>query len=213
MFAIDLLKGQAVPIKSRPEGIAIVAATIAVPILATMVLIGYSVHNKVIMSIQKQRMLNYQGKTEELSFAMDLQQSAEAQKNAIKSCLDEVASSLGRHTQWSPTLVTLVKNLPGAVVMKELSVKQRPARLKIPQKDNPQKMIDVTAPARTLHIIVSGRAQEGLDEKVKSYRETIRTHPAIERNLKDVRVSQGSDKLDGQEAVSYEIDCIFKPSL
>jgi len=213
MFTIDLLKGQGVPIKSRPEGIAIVAIALAVPLIAAMVMVGYFVHSKVVMSIQKQRTLSYQTKTRQLSSALDIQKAFESEKNSISACITEVSASIERHSQWSRTLAGLVENLPSSLVMTELSVKQHSVRLKVPKADDPKKLIDVTVPVKTLQINVGGRADNNLDEQIRDYRNAIRSLPTLEQKLKDVRVSQGSGSLDGEEIVSYEIDCIFKPQL
>ncbi len=213
MFTIDLLKGQGIPIKSRPEGIAIVAIALAVPLIAAMVMIGYFTHSKVVMSIQKQRMLSYQTKAKQLSSALDIQKAFESEKKGINVCITEASASIERHSQWSRTLVGLVENLPSSLVMTELSVKQRSVRLKVPKADDPKKTIDITVPARTLQINVSGRADNNLDEQIRDYRNAIRSFPLLEQKLKDVRVSQGSGTLDDEEVVSYEVDCIFKPQL
>lgn len=213
MFTIDLLKGQGIPIKSRPEGIAIVATALAVPLIVAMVMVGYSVHNKVVMSIQKQSMLSYRTKTKELSSALDIQRAFESEKKDINACIAEVSASIGRHSQWSQTLAGLVENLPSSLVMTELSVKQHLVRMKVPKADDPKKTIDITVPARTLQITVCGRVDSNLDEQIRDYRNIICSYPLFKQKLKDVRVSQGSGTLDGKDAVSYEIDCIFKPQL
>ena len=45
MFTIDLLKGQGIPIKSRPTGIAISAAAVAVPVIIAIVMLGFYLRN------------------------------------------------------------------------------------------------------------------------------------------------------------------------
>jgi hypothetical protein len=46
MFKIDLLKGQGVPVKSRPESIAITAVALVVPIVIAFVMLGYFLQNR-----------------------------------------------------------------------------------------------------------------------------------------------------------------------
>ena len=213
MFTIDLLKGQNVAIKSRPEGIAIAATTFAVPVIIAMVMFGFYLRTRIVMSVQKQGIINYDKKIAKLSDAVELQKSFEDEKNVINSNLSEVASAVGRHTQWSPVLVTLVKNLPDSVVLTKLEVKQRSIKKKVPKKDDPQKMVDISVPVRTLQISVSGSPQHDCDKAVRDFRNRLRFSKLLEPKLEDIIVSQKADKLEGQDVVSYEIDCIFKPQL
>ena len=213
MFTIDLLKGQNVPIKSRPEGIAIAAVTFAVPVIIAMVMFGFYLRTKIVMSVQKQGIINYDKKIAKLSDAVELQKSFEDEKNIINSNLSEVASAIGRHTQWSPVLVTLVKNLPDSVVLTKLEVKQKSIRRRIPKKDDPQQMIDVSVPVRTLQINICGSSRSSCDKAVKDFGDSLRLSTLLGPKIEDIKFSQGTDKLDGRDVVSYKIDCILKPEL
>jgi hypothetical protein len=213
MFTIDLLKGQGIPIKSQPEGIVVTAATFAVPFIIAIVMFGFYLSNRIIISVQKQEIANYEVKIDELSGAVELQKSFEQEKGVINSCLSEVSSSFERHAQWSPVLVTLVKNMPDSMVLTKLEVKHDSVRRKVPRKDDPQKTIDVSVPVRTLQMNVSGSPQQNSDKAVKNFRESLLLSALLRPKLEDIRVSQKSDTLDGQDVVSYEIDCVFKPGL
>jgi Tfp pilus assembly protein PilN len=211
MFTIDLLKGQGTPAKSRPEGIAIVAATLAVPVIITIVMFGLYLRNKIIISVNKQEIVNYEKKIAELSDAVELQKSFENEKAAINSCLSEVSTSLGSHTQWSPVLTTLVKNMPDSVVLTDLEVKQSSVKRKVPKKDDPKIMIDISVPVRTLQINVCGNPQSDCDKAVRGFRERLRSSALLGPKLENIRVSQRFGTLQDQDVVSYQIDCIFKP--
>lgn len=213
MFTIDLLKGQGIPIKSRPEGTAVAAITFAVPILAAMVMLGFYLSNRIIISTKRQEIVNYEKHINTLSDAVELQKSFEVEKNNINSCLSEVLSSIGRHTQWSPIMAIVVKNMPDSIVLTKLEVKQRSVKIKVPKKDDPNKMIDVSAPARTLEMSVSGRPQADNDKAVKDFKDRLRFSASLAPKLEDIIVSQKSDTFEGQDVVSYEIDCILKPEL
>jgi len=150
MFKIDLLQGQAVPMKSKPEGIAITAVTFAVPVIVAIVMFGVYLRNSAAMSVHERQIVNYQAKIDKLADAVEVQKAFEKEKSTINSSLTEVKSAIGRHMQWSPILVALVENMPDSVVLTNLEVKQHFARRKMPQKDDPQKMVDVSVPVRTL---------------------------------------------------------------
>jgi hypothetical protein len=213
MFTIDLLKGQGIPIKNRPWGVAIAALAFAVPILVAMAILGFYLSNKIVIRVARQEIVNYEKNIEALSDAVELQKSFEAEKNNINNCLSEVLSSMGRHTQWSPVLATVVENMPDSMVLTRLEVKQRSVNKKVPKKEDPNKMIDVSVPVNTLQMSVSGRLQANNDKAVKDFKDRLRLSALLAPKLEDIVVSQKSDTFEGQDVVSYEIDCIFKPEL
>ena len=213
MFTIDLLKGQGIPIKSRPEGIAIAAAIFTVPVIIAIVMFGFYLSNIIAISIQRQKIVNYGVKTAELSGAVKLQKSLEKEKIALSSSLAEVKSSVGRHTQWSPVLVTLVRNMPDSVILTGLELNQHSIRKKVPLKDDPKKTTIITVPVRTLRMTVSGSPQSNCDRAVRDFRDSLRSSSLLGPKLQDIKVSQESGMLGDQDVVSYEIDCIFKPGL
>ena len=213
MFTIDLLKGEAVPAKSRPGGIAIVGATFAAPIIIAMVMFSFYLSNIIDMSVQKQEVVRYEKKIDKLSDALKMQRSFEKEKSVYSSCLTEVSSSIGGHTQWSPVLRTLVENMPGSVVLTALEVKQRSIKMKVPHKDDPKKMTNISVPVRTLCISVCGSPQSNCDEAVRDFGDSLRSSALLGPKLEDIRVSQGFEMLENQNVVSYEIDCVFKPGL
>jgi Tfp pilus assembly protein PilN len=213
LFTIDLLKGQGIPIKSRPEGVAVAVVTFAVPAIIAIVMFSCYLHTRIVISIQKQRIVNYETKIGELSDTVELQKSFEKEKSVVNSCLSEVSSSIGRHIQWSPVLVTLAENMPDSVLLTALDVKQRSLKRKVPGKDDPKKMVDVTVPARTLHMSVCGSSQSNCDNEVKDFRDRLRLSPFLEPKLEGIIVSQDFDTLGDQDVVSYQIDCVFKPGL
>ena len=213
MFTIDLLKGKAVPPKSRPEGIAIAAITFAVPVIIAIVMFSFYLSNIINISIQKREVVRYKKKIDQLSDALKMQKSFEKEKNVISSCLTEASSSITRHTQWSPVLMTLVENIPDSVVLTSLEVKQRSVKRKVPKKDDPKKMTNISVPVRTLHISVCGRPQTNCDEAVRDFGGRLRSSALLGPKLEDIKVSQGFDILQNQDVVSYKIDCVFKPGL
>lgn len=213
MFTIDLLKGEGVPTKGKLEGIAIAVVTLAVPIVIAMVVFSIYLSDTTTMSIQKRDTLKYVEKTNELSDAVKLQESFEKEKNAISSSLSEVASSIGKHTQWTPILTTLVKNMPDSMLLTRLEVKQHPVKIKVPRKDDPEKTVEIRVPARTLRMNLCGSPQYNCDKAVKDFRDRLRSSTSLGAQLENIRVSQEFDTLEGRDVVCYQIDCVFKPVL
>jgi len=213
LFTIDLLKGQGIPIKSKPEGIVVATTAFVIPAVIAIVMLGWYLSTSASISIQKQKISSYEEKISKLSKAVELYNSFEEEKGAVNNCLSEVSSSIKKHTQWSPVLVMLVKNMPDSLVLKELEVKRRSTKVKVPQKDNPQTMVDVSVPVETLHITVSGNIRNSSDKAVRLFRDRIRSSDLLREKLEDIIVSQELNTPKSRDTVSYDIDCIFKPKL
>lgn len=211
MFTIDLLKGQGIPMKRKPWGVAIAAMAFTVPILVAMTMFGFYVSNKIVIRVTRQEMVSYEKNIETLSGAIETQKKLEAEKNDISSCLSEALSSIGGHTQWSPVLMTIVKNMPDSVVLTRLEVRLRQASKKVHQKSDPSKVSEVSVPASTLRMSVSGRPQANNDKAVRNFKDSLRFSDLLAPKLEDIIISQKADIFEGQEVVSYDIDCIFKP--
>ena len=213
MFTIDLLKGEGIPVKSGPGGITIAVVTLVVPIVIAIVMLGLYLSNIINISVQKQEVVRYDKKIDKLSDALEMQKSFEEKKSIYSNSLSEVSSSIGRHTQWSPVLAVLLKSMPDSIVLTKLEVKQDSVRKKVPQKDNPKKMTNISIPIRTLRINVCGSPQSNSDRAVRNFGYRLRSSALLEPKLKDIKVSQGFDTFENQDVVSYEIACIFKPEL
>lgn len=213
MFTIDLLKGRGVPAKSQPRNIAIGAAVVVVPIVIAIAMFGFYLRNRVVISIKKDAISNFKTKIAGMSDTIELKKSFDEQKNAYNNCLSEVSGNLDRHTQWTPVLVTVVKNMPESVIMTSLDVKQRSTKIKVPQKDDPKKMVDASVPLRTLQMTVVGRPESNSDEAIRDFSERLRSSSLLEPRLENIRIAQGVGKLGEEEVVSYQIDCIFKPGM
>lgn len=214
MFTIDLLKGEHLPVKTKPRGIAIFVATFAVPVLAAIFMVGYYIRNEVIISVKKQTIAGFETQTQRLADFLKLKQSYEKEKSEANACLADVAGSIHQHIQWSPVLVTLVENLPDSVVLTNLEVREQSIRRKVAAKDGSNKKIDACVPVKTLKMRVSGDPAYNCDLEVKAFRDRLRASPQLGSKLEDIVIaSQGHDTIDGRDVVAYDIECIFKPLL
>jgi Tfp pilus assembly protein PilN len=213
MFTVDLLKGQGLPMKNRPTGIIISAVAVAVPIIIAITMLSVYLRNKIIISVQKQEIARWETETGKFAGLVKLQESFEKDRVVYSSCLAEVKSSIGRFAQWSPVLATVVENMPDSVALTALEAKQRSIRKKIPQKDDPTKTTDVDVPVRTLRVSVCSTPQTNSDEVVRDFQARLRSSAFLSPRLENITVSQESSKLEGQDVVIYQIDCVFKPGL
>lgn len=213
MFTIDLLNGKGIPIKKRPWGVAIAALAFMVPVVVAVVMFGFYLSNRIVIKVARQEIITYEKNIEALADSVELHKSFEAEKNKIGKCISEVTTSVARHTQWSPVLVTVVKNIPSTMVLTNLEVKRSFVKKNVPKKDDPKTMVSVTVPVNRLQLSISGRAQADNDKAVKGFMDNLRISALLAPKLEDILVSQKAGSFEGQEVVSYEIDCIFKPEL
>ena len=213
MFTIDLLKGQAIPLKSKPGSLAVVAVTIAIPIIAAMGIITFYRHNKIIVSMKQQEIVKCQAEIDELSGAVELHKQLEKKKIAYSRSLSEVKSSIKRHTQWSPVLTTLMENLPDSVVLTSLELKRNFVKTKVSKKGNSKETKEVDVPVRTLLLSMNGGHQTNCDEAIRDFRDGLRNSVFLGPKLDNIRVSKKSETLEGQNVVSYEMACLFKPGM
>ena len=213
MFTIDLLKQDGIPIKSKPEGIAIASATFTVPVIAAIVVLTIYLSSSVAISVNKSSIVKYEAKIDRLSDAIRLQKEFEQEKEGMECCLSEIASAIEKHTQWSPILETVVRNMPDSMVLLSLEVNQKSVQKKVPKKDDPHKMVDIRVPVETLLMSIGGPPHENCGRAVKQFRNSLLVSSELGHRLDDIRVSQKFDKLNGQEIVSYQMECIFKPKL
>ncbi|MCK4752970.1 MAG: hypothetical protein KAS75_05960 [Planctomycetes bacterium] len=215
MFDIDLLKGQGIPIRSRPEGVAVAIVTVAVPVIIAIVMFGLYLSNEITMSIQKQEIAGYEVKINsgKLLKAMESQRSFEREKENTNSCLSEASENVGKYTQWSPVLMALVENIPSSVVLTKLGIKQQNVRKRVPKKGNPTEMVEVTLPAKILNMKLCGTSRDSHDTEIKNFKDRLQSSAYLGPKLEDIKISQGFDILNGNDVVAYEIECIFKPQL
>jgi Tfp pilus assembly protein PilN len=213
MFTIDLLNGQAIPLKSKPGSLAIIAVTVVIPIAVAMGMVGFYMQNKIVVSIKKQEVNKCQAEIDKLSDAVGLQKALEQKKTAYIGYLSEVKSSIKRHTQWSPVLTTLMENIPDSVVLTSLAVNQSSVKRQAPKKDDPDQIVEIDVPVKILRLIVSGGPQSNCDEAVRDFRDRIRDSAFLGPKLENIGVSQKTETIESQNVVSYEISCVFKPGV
>lgn len=213
MYTIDLLKGEGVPIRSRPGGIVFACTIIAVPLIVGIAMVGICLQHRVVISIQEQQLAKIKGVIGTLSDALAQKHAMEAQKTEATDLLEDVKTALTSHTTWTPALMTLVESMPEDLVLTKLEAQQEFVRRRVPAKNDPGMMIDVTVPVRTLQINVCGQEGNTAYRAVRTLQDHLKSAPALGSRLDTVTVSQGSGTLDGQDVVSYELNCTFKPAI
>lgn len=213
MFTIDLLKGQAIPLDNKSGGLAIMAVTAIVPIVAAIGMLGFYLKIEADVSAKEKEIAGYETEIAILSDALERQNALEQEKVNYVKCLSEVKSSIKKHTQWSPVLVTLMENIPDSVVLTSLGIENDSVKRKVPKPDDPQVKVEISVGVRTLQLSVSGGPQSNCQKAVKDFMDRIESSAVLGPRLEKITPSRKDDVVDGQEIISYEISCVFKPEL
>jgi Tfp pilus assembly protein PilN len=213
LFTIDLLKGQGIPPKSGPAGMAIGAITALVPVMIVIAILGSYLNQEALVSIKQREIVILEKKIDQLSGAVESQQELEREKIHYGLCISEVNSSIGKYTQWSPVLTTLLENMPGSVVLTELSVKEDSVEKEVPKPDDPKKKIMINVPVNKLSLSVSDQGQGNCDEAVREFRDRLRSSPLLGPMLAKIDVSNRTENVEGKDITVFELSCLFKPEL
>jgi Tfp pilus assembly protein PilN len=213
MFTIDLLKGQGVPARSRPEGIIATAVTVVFPTAIVLTMLGVYLSNRVVINIHKKEIAGYENKIAGLSDEMRVHKRYEKQKGATLQRISETADAISDRQQWSDILVTIVENLPDSLVLERMAVESRPNKVKIADPKNPEEKRDKTVVMRTLHLTLGGSAGEVSNRQVQAFRDRLKVSKVLGPQVEDIPVSQTVEMKDGREVITYEMRCILKPNI
>lgn len=210
MYGIDLLKGEGIPIRSRPGGTVLACLIVVVPLLLGLTMTNLYLDGRVVLSIQRQQLGRLVVGIETLSQAVKRKESLEQEKTRTMARLSDIKAALDRYTQWSPTLAALIESLSDPLVLTRLEARRDIVRRKVPTKEDPTRTVDVSVPARALKLSVGGQQAAATSQAVRSLQDNLRSSPVIGPMLNTITVSQNAVLLDGQEAVLYELECALK---
>ena len=204
MFKVDLLKGQGIPLKTRPTDIAIIAAGIAVPFIIAMVLTGIYLNTRVIIPVKQRELEVYEQKMKTFSEAVRIQQMFYRDRDSINASVPETASAVRKFIAWSPIIQAVAENMPGAMVLSRLEGKQAASQ---------SPGVGAGPVPREVELSVSGRSLIRWDEEVKGFRNRLLESSTLKTRLQDVTVAQQSSKSGEKESVSYDLKMMLKADL
>lgn len=209
MLSIDLLKGQGIPIKSRPGGAAFVTIIIAVPVIIAVVMLGNYVRGTIVVSTNKRILKNYEADIADFSKNIEFQQNAKSRIENMKACLGEVSDIMKQQIQWSEILEDLAKSLPHHLVLSELNLRLESVNKEVPRRDDPEKKITIPVPKCVLSINFYGKRMSNSDQDALEFLQSLRAAEALKAKVESIRMlSQHEDPKD--DTVHYEIECEFK---
>lgn len=211
MFEVDLLKGEGLPIRSRPGGVAFACLVIAVPMIVGSAVVSIYLEHRVAVSVQQQQLTQLRRMTTALAPVLQERRTLQEHRALSIDLLGQVKTALSRRMQWSPILTTVVESLPETLILTKVQTHQNLVQRRVPSQGDPGATVAVSVPVRSLEIAVCGEDGYAASHAVRNFQDRLRSSPVLEPWLDAVTVSQEAQTLDGQAVVSYELNCVFKP--
>jgi len=209
MFEIDLLKGEGIPIKSKPGGAALLAFTVAIPVIAIMIILVNFLYSGILLSMQKQSLERIEEKISNLSEITELRRTIHTRKNGINLCLTEVNDILPKYLSWSPVLEIIARNMPETLVLEELKVTSNLTSDLIVNVVDPSKTKKILKSKRILIITLYRDINQGSDEVVLDFLRSLDASGFIKEKSANVRpLSQTAD--NRKDTMFYVIECVFE---
>ena len=209
MLNIDMLKGQGIPIKSRPGAAFLLALIIAIPVLAAMAVTAEYINGKIELSTLKNEWSDIENKISQLSSGVKFQASDRRKINNINACFVEVHEVLEYHIQWTPVFVALIENLPDKLFLEKLTVDTYPQQTEVPKRSDPLEFVSVDVPKSTVYIDLYSHLADYDGKNVQDYIEQLNSLESLKEKVESIRpLSQITDKQAGVKR--YSIKCVFK---
>jgi Tfp pilus assembly protein PilN len=213
MFTIDLLKGQGIPARSRPEGIVATAVTVVLPMAIALTMLGIYLSSRVVINIQRKEIAGYETKIAGLSNEVKAHKNYEKQKGEVQQRIAETADVISDQQQWSDILVTIVENLPDSLILERMAVESRSTKVKVTDDKNSKKKKNKIVMRRTLLLTFGGSAGEDLNRQVQAFRDKLKVSKVLGPQVEDIPVSQRVEMVNDREVITYEMKCILKPQI
>ncbi len=208
MYTIDLLKGEGIPVKSKPLHIIRSSIPFSVLVIAAVALAGSYVSNQVIIHQLHTKLVSYTEDAEFVEVAHFIQENQQ-QQNTIQGILTEVSQSVFYHRQWTPVLVEVIETLPETLILNHLAVQRQSLRQR--EQNAEGKPVDVTWYQYTLEI--GTESNQGLEANaiIQEFVHSLRTSDFLASQIDEMTVvSKQNEDNDSDNNMRYQIDCVFK---
>ena len=210
MFAIDLLKGKALPTKVNLKISALKAVPLLVPILAVSVLAAAYQHDKSRLQTYQQTLKQQQQEIEQYAADVAEYNTIQQQIKGTEKTLKSIAKALSYRVQVSDVLTQLVQSLPESIFIYEIQMDRDTSLKKIDQEnsDTTQQKVVVN---RDLRLTLCGFDADQTDLAVQDYLQRLRQAPLLAKVFTEIKHSaRQQGQVDEKNAIYYEIECTLR---
>jgi hypothetical protein len=208
MHNIDLLKGQGIPAKATTGGVIILTVMVIVPILVTAGMLDWYLQTGIYIETMQQKIVTAKETIAAHTPDVKLKHSLEQEISLMNGKLSEVSRTLDIFVQWTPVLVTLVENMPGPMIMRDLTSQSQSVRRTTRRNTDPNKPVTIPIPERRLVMNISGSKPGSYYQTVQKYQERLNNSPVLKPKIKDIvpstEAATGNDQTE-----SYIMNIIF----
>ena len=208
MFAIDLMKGQGLPVKTDIKSMAATGIAFSIPFILLLLMAGSFFYSRIVIKIQTHSLREYQARFDRLKPKLEQGKTQKAEQEKITLCLTETDEVLNKYVQWTQLMMLLSEHLPQEMVIGKLEVKLKIISKLVPKKDDPNRKINVPSSARTLLINTYSLTGYDSDYAVKQFQNDLLTSQWFKDNVQDIVVaSRKPENIDREDIIMYELNC------
>ena len=209
MYKIDLLKGEGVPPRPQPLGVALSVATIVVPVVVLLVLIGLALDSRITTAVRQRELSKVRTSLDRTAEALKQRESLQKTKADATLRLREVKDLLALHTQWTEVLSSIAEYIPPSLTLTSVTVRQEQART---QRSGQKKSGKTEAPTPLwrMEMRISDEGRMTDSEDVRVFRDRLYRCPALESRLRPIEVTQQPGRLGDREVTNYQLECVFE---
>jgi hypothetical protein len=208
MHSIDLLKGHGIPPKATTGGIIILTIMVIVPILVATGILDWYLQTGIYIETMQQKIETAKETITKHTPDVKMKHSLEKEIKLLNSKLTEISRALDIFIQWTPVLVTVAENMPGQMIMRDLTAQSQSTRRTTRRRVDPNKPVAIPIPERSLVMNINGSRPGSYYQTVQQYQERLNNSPALKEKIKEIVPStEAGTGFDQTE--SYSMNIIF----
>lgn len=196
MFTIDFLKNEGLPARNRVLEVGFFTILSAVSLFAFGLLWIQYFRNSTVLSSLERELALWESKRPDKD---PLISGIEKDLKTCNECRFEIASSIGRYTQWTPVLCEFAGTLPPLMLLNELSVIRTVKKDKVTSITDPAKKVDYELIGRTLVSEVYDFTADAGSSTVSNYLELLRGSERLKGVLNEAYIFE-SDEVECEGA-------------
>jgi hypothetical protein len=176
-----------------------------VPGIILLVLIGQFFITKVKIPTIKSQIKYVNGQIEASQDYIDEYNKITNQKKFFNDCMGELAFAVNRQTAWTPILSKVVFNMPGQLVMEEMSAVSKSFTERVPSKDDKDKMVSVSRLKKVVEMTFIADINPDPENEMTGYIKTLR-----DLGLKVILKNSETIIINESEFKKYQVEFVLE---
>jgi hypothetical protein len=213
MYEINMLKERQLP-GNHWLSMAALGVAFVVPLVLAFIMSMVYFEDKASLAIEQEALSDYEFQLREFDDARKRVDSIVLENQQMSASLSDVVEVLGRHSQWTDILLTISHNLPDTLRVNKLDVIGKMVTRTVDQRYGDKKKINISVPTRTLVVSLYSVSADGNDAAVRDFQRSLMVAEVFQECVKDVMIAlREPDKIQGNDVVRYELNCVLNTKL